>query len=194
MTALGTRLFRIAFIALCSWSLGCSSLLAHQKTYSRMPWESYDDVRAAYASVEVGTTQWRDLAVLGFDPYESLNVDLINYIQVYTLFVPNRGVALDDTDPAVQRCVAARQRCRGLVVDVFREHGADEGSFWLNFLRFRKQTQVTGWVFEALLLVIDDRVEMKLHAGNPRFSMYQDQVRPLGPLQGIDPDMKISFP
>jgi hypothetical protein len=60
------------------------------------------------------------------------------------------------------------------------------GNFFLDFLSFRRQTETTGWRFEALVVVVGHRVAYKLWEGNPAVLSRQDRIQPLGPLQEID--------
>ncbi|WP_231480496.1 hypothetical protein [Thiomonas sp. FB-Cd] len=59
------------------------------------------------------------------------------------------------------------------------------GSFWLDFLDFRRRTITSGWRFKMLMLVVDDRVVYKIWSGQPDISEVQSTTNPLGPLQGF---------
>ncbi len=174
--------------------LGCQSLMPRQRTDIETQWTSFDEARRAYDSVVVGQTTTPELAALGFDPIENPNVDIQTYVDVFAKFIPNDAARLEDQAPGVQECIAARNRCVGYRVETFREFGREYGSFWLNLLTIREQTEVEGWFFEALLVMVDDRVTYKLWEGNPSIVKRQDTIRPLGPLQDIDVRVNINFP
>ena len=42
------------------------------------------------------------------------------------------------------------------------------GNFWLDSLNFYRDTDVTGWSFNALVLFVDERVVYTLYGGQPR--------------------------
>jgi hypothetical protein len=58
------------------------------------------------------------------------------------------------------------------------------GNFWLDSFNFYRETDVTGWSFNALVLFVDDLVVYTLHGGQPRVHDKEVTKNPLGPLQG----------
>ena len=67
-------------------------------------------------------------------------------------------------------------------------------SFWLNFFSFRTETEVSGFVFESLIVVQDDTVTYKLWEGNPTVLKRSRKTQPLGPLNDVDMSIRLSFP
>ena len=78
----------------------------------------------------------------------------------------------------------ARLQCQAYEFHLGREATRREGSFWADFLNFRRTTWVTGWRFEGLLAVRDGVVLFRSRGGEPRADRTDRQVNPLGPLQG----------
>jgi hypothetical protein len=60
------------------------------------------------------------------------------------------------------------------------------GNAFLDVTGFVKKTHGTGWQFRALLLLQGDRVTCKLYSGQASLGRYDNRVRPLGPLQGLE--------
>ena len=58
------------------------------------------------------------------------------------------------------------------------------GSFFLDFLNFRRTTEITGWRFNAVVVLKDDVVVYKLWGGRPMIKELNESRNPLGPLQG----------
>ena len=52
-----------------------------------------------------------------------------------------------------------------------------------DFLNFRRETDVTGWTFNALVLLVEDRVVYTLYGGQPNVREHEVTRQPLGPLQ-----------
>ncbi|MBW2244058.1 MAG: hypothetical protein JRH01_18915 [Deltaproteobacteria bacterium] len=181
----------ILTLALAIPLLGCQSLLPYQRNSVESPWQSFDEAKAAFEAVEIGSTTRTDLATMGFDPYTSYNVEIVTYIDIFRQFW---GVEPDQLDPGIRDCLAATVRCVGLDIQPLREFDEEYGNFWLNFFEFRTQTVLTGWQFNSTLVLVDDTVVYKLWDGNPVVRKKKEVVRPLGPLQNLDIDFRISFP
>ena len=61
------------------------------------------------------------------------------------------------------------------------------GNFFLDFFNFERRTKVTGWEFNAVLIIKDDLVIYKLISGQPAIQEYEEANNPLGPLQAVVP-------
>lgn len=54
----------------------------------------------------------------------------------------------------------------------------------LSYADIRRHTDITGWRFNAIIVLKYDRVEYKLWSGQPSIKEVEDDHNPLGPLQG----------
>ncbi|MDD1633472.1 MAG: hypothetical protein LUP91_14860, partial [Methylococcaceae bacterium] len=88
-------------------------------------------------------------------------------------------------DDGVKECIAARTGCIGYEVDHRMIKRKRIGSFWLDFLNFKRDTDVTGWRFSAVLLLKDNVVIYKITGGQPKIHDTDLTRNPLGPLQGF---------
>lgn len=70
--------------------------------------------------------------------------------------------------------------CNGTARDTRRDRTAN---FWLDSLGFYRKIDVSGWSFNATILLIDDVVVCTLYGGQPIISELEVSEQPLGPLQ-----------
>jgi hypothetical protein len=59
----------------------------------------------------------------------------------------------------------------------------------MDFMNFKRQVDVSGWQFHAVLVVKDDVVVYKTWSGKPHVQQLEVERSPLGPLQGIGPSL-----
>jgi hypothetical protein len=183
-------------LTLClAWCLlaGCSSLLPKSQEVTASPWQTYREAQQTFDQIVPGKTTAADLKALELDPESMPNVAILNYSDVLRRFMHNQSVTLADLDVGVQQCVAAKTECRGLEINqrVVRKHR--NGSFWLDFLGFKRETHIEGFRFNALVLVKDDVVIYKLTGGQPVIREQEHQQNPLGPVQTIGDKLLGSF-
>jgi hypothetical protein len=171
-------------VALCLLG-GCSSLLPRSQEVTASPWESYREAQHTFDQIVPGETTAEDLYVLGLDPDSMPNVAILNYSDVLRRFLANQSVTLSDLDQGVQQCVAAKTECRGYEINQRLVKKHRNGSFWLDFLGFKRETHMEGWRFSALLLLKDGIVVYKLTGGQPVIQESEHSQNPLGPVQSI---------
>ena len=164
---------------------GCSSLLPRSKESTPSPWETYREAQAAFDKIIPGQTTMDELVELSFDPDKVPNIAILNYSDVLRRFMLNQSVTMADLDQGVQQCVAAKTVCRGFEINHRLVSKQRNGSFWLDILGFRKETQTQGWRFNGLVLVKDGVVIYKLTGGQPVIQESEHQQNPLGPAQSI---------
>ncbi len=161
----------------------CASLLPHGDSDQPSGFASFDDAARALNRVVPYQTTVDELKRLGFDVDASPNVTLFAYPQVTARLSPDSDVPFEALDPGIRDCILARQACRAYEFHLGREYRQREGTFLLDFLNFRRRTHVTGWRFDALVVVRDGLVLFRSHGGEPRTDRTERQVNPLGPLQ-----------
>lgn len=170
----------IALLALALLA-GCTSMLPRGSTDTPSPFNSYAEAQSAAQRIVPFETQVRQLAGLGFDPQEGRNVTLIPYPDILARLAPYSGVPLDQLDAGIRACISIKSDCRGYV---FRFERQDRRrSFVADFFNVQRVTHVTGWWFEALVVVGDDEVLFRNVAGEARIERVEKHKNPLGPLQ-----------
>ncbi len=75
------------------------------------------------------------------------------------------------------------KRCQGYSIVAKYTKRERTGNFWLDSLSFKRETDVTGWSFNALILFVDDLVVYTVYGGQPKISEHEVQRNPLGPIQ-----------
>ena len=169
-------------ITLASVTLpACGDLLPRSDTEVRVTWSTFDEAKAALDRVEPHRTTASELRAAGFDPYTNPNVELLNYSDILRRFPMGGNVS--KVDPGLQQCMEAGKACFGYSVDLRSTHRERVGPFVLDVLGFRRETLITGWSFNALILLVNDRVTYALYGGKPSISEREKSVEPLGPLQ-----------
>lgn len=144
---------------------------------------SYTEAQAAAERIVPFQTPAAELPSLGFDPAEGRNVTVIPYPEIVARLAPYSGVALDQLDPGIRTCIMARTACRAYLFHFERQDRRREGGFWSDFFNVRRTTNVTGWWFEALVVVSDGTVLFRNVAGQPHMERVEKQLNPLGPFQ-----------
>jgi hypothetical protein len=57
------------------------------------------------------------------------------------------------------------------------------GHLWLDSLNFRHEVDVSGWTFNALIILVDDQVVFMVFGGQPNMRERKVTRNPMGPLQ-----------
>ncbi|MGC9163797.1 MAG: hypothetical protein ACP5F9_09675 [Thiomonas sp.] len=174
------------FVGLCLAVVlgGCASLLPRGAAQTGKPWSDFQQANAAFERIQPFVTTTAQLREQGIDPLSTPNITILNYADIVRRLVPPSGsdIALD---PGIRACLQAQTACRGYEIDQRHIDRKRVGNFWLDFLDFRRETVTTGWRFNMLLLVVNDRVVYKLWGGQPEISEVETTRNPLGPLQGF---------
>jgi hypothetical protein len=131
-------------VVLASVLLGCANALPTSENLTKSPWATFDEVKAAYDKVEPGRTSADTLRAMGFDPYTSPNVRVLNYLDVMRHFLSSDTIRVNDLHPAVQACIHAREACSAYSLSLEHLHRERKGSAMLDLFNFRRQTHETG--------------------------------------------------
>lgn len=176
----------LLFLALVLTTSGCRSLLPSEDRRPRTPWTNFNDAEAAFDKIVPHKTTVADLKDLGFDPHTTPNVRILTYLDLINRFIPNDSISLNDLQPDVRACIESKDCCHAyeLQLDVVRNKRY--GNVVLDVFGFRKKSHITGWKYNALIIVKDDVVAYKLRAGEPNVNRYEKKVKPLGPFQELD--------
>lgn len=161
----------------------CSSLLPRGSTDVQSGFNSFEEARDAIERVRPYQTTTAQLKDLGFDVHSTANVRQIPYPEVVARLAPNPSVPLEMLDPGIRDCIESRQACRAYEFSFGHQISHREGSFWADFLNFRRRTEISGWRFQGLVVVRDGVVLFRNHGGEPQIRQTERQSNPLGPLQ-----------
>ncbi len=173
-----------ALLLLCLLG-GCTSLLPRSNETTVSPWDSYEQVQETFDRIEPGWTTAYDLKALSLDPEANPNIAILNYSDVLRRFLVNPSVTMADLDDGVRECISAKIDCHGFEISQQSVRKHRNGSFWLDFLGFKKETHIAGWRFNGLILVKDGVVIYKLTGGQPAIYQQERSSTPLGPVQAV---------
>ena len=165
---------------------GCASgsLLPESSTAVRAEFADFHTARIAFESIEPYATTVDELKGLGFDT-GSPNVRSIGYPDIVGRLAPNSSLALDQLDPGIRDCILARLQCRAYEYHIGNETRVRTGAFALDWLDFKRTTEVRGWRFDAIVAVRHGVVLFRNYGGAPNDERTEREVNPLGPLQGV---------
>jgi hypothetical protein len=179
------KLTRFLCAGLLMSLLGCSSLLPNESKSTQTGWSTYEQAELEFARLQPNETTLGQLKAIGFDPVSTPNIallshtDLLRRLEAVAVF---EGAALD---PAIKLCVAARQKCYAYHLQQTLLKRNRVGNFWLDILNFKRTTDITGWQFDALIIISNELVVYKTWSGKRNIHEVEQSHHPLGPLQGI---------
>lgn len=162
---------------------GCTTLLPRDRAETPSPFRSYAEAQAAAEKIVPFQTDLGQLAALGFDPAGGTNVTYIPYPDILARLAPYSGVPREELDSGISACIAAKTACRAYVFRFEHQDRQREGNFAADFFNVRRVTHVTGWRFEALVVLRDSIVLFRNIAGEPNIDRVERRTNPLGPLQ-----------
>jgi hypothetical protein len=172
-------------IAISMGLLGaCSTLLPKSDTTIKDRWDSFESARATFDRIVPYETDAKQMVEMGYDPFSNPAMTILTYSDVIRRLIPPTTIDSMRLDRGIVECVSAQERCQVYEIDLRRIHRKRLGNFWLDFLNFRRKTEVSGWRFNALLLLNHDLVVYKMWIGQPVIREFEEAVNPLGPFQG----------
>jgi hypothetical protein len=163
---------------------GCAKLLPRSRSDATPTWESFDAAREAYDRIVPYRTTASEMSKFGYDPFSNQNIVILSYADILRRLIPANPVPSLTLDSGIIDCVSAQDQCRAYEIDAKNVRRKRLGNFWLDFLNFKRRTEVTGWRFNALVLLKHDLVVYKLWGGQPMIREIEENVNPLGPFQG----------
>jgi len=170
-------------LLVCAALAGCASLLPRGSIDTPSPFETYAEAVAAIEKVVPFQSRLVELRGMGFDPDEGRNVTMVPYPEIVARLAPYSGVPLAELDPGIRKCILAQSECRAYLFHFEQQNRKREGGFWSDFLNIRRETRITGWWFDALVVVSGGTVLFRNHSGQAHTVRVERQTNPLGPLQ-----------
>jgi hypothetical protein len=175
-------IFRLIGVLVVVLATGCSSLLPKAKSESEAPWKTFEEVKRTFDSIEPGNTTLTEIRHMGFDPYANKNVTVLHFSDVLNKYAPN--VVRDEyLEPGIRECLRMQTQCSAYAIEHRRIHRTRVGNFVLDFINFERRTEITGWRFSAVIVIVGDRVVYKSWSGTPAISEVEETHNPLGPMQ-----------
>lgn len=164
---------------------GCSSLLPSSRQDVKASWDGFGDVKTAFDRIVPYATTTEDLKDLGFDPFAASNIELLTYMDIVKRFMPNPNIKKEELDRGLIECLAQKESCRAYEIKLKKVEKERYGNVFLDLFGFKRQTRVSGWEFNAIVVLKSDLVVYKIWGGKPRVAEFHEEKKPLGPLQEI---------
>jgi hypothetical protein len=176
---------RAALLLLCGLLGGCAGLLPKSASVTASPWVSYREAQLTFDKIIPGHTTSGELEILRLDPQSQPNIAILNYSDVQRRFVPHASISVDDLDAGVRECLNAKTLCTGYEVNQKVVNKKRDGQFIPDVLGFHRETAISGWSFNGLILMKNGVVIYKLTGGQPAIAEREQVTNPLGPIQMI---------
>lgn len=174
----------IVLCALAGGLAGCTALLPKSQAETEAVWRSFDEARIAIEKIEPYKTTRDDLRAAGIGALGDPTITLLSHVDIAVRF-PIGGVLREqDVDPGIRDCLRSGKACNAYLINLRRTNRDRVGNFWLDALRFRREVNVTGWTFNALVIFVDDLAVYAVYGGQPTIRELEVERNPLGPLQG----------
>ncbi len=180
---LSARFVRPSVVCATLLLAACSSLLPDTSSRTQTGWVDYDDARVSIERIVPYETHKSTLDAAGLEPRSNPAITILTYSDILQRFAVGSVVRSEDLDRGIRECLTAGKRCHGYSIVARRTKRDRIGNFWLDSLGFRREVDVTGWSFNALILFIDDLVVYTVHGGQPNIRERELTRNPLGPLQ-----------
>lgn len=181
-----TNWIRVTLYAALAMVLsGCQALLPTSSSRTPFGWSSYADAARALEQIVPYKTRRAELHVLGFDSTDNPAVTILNFADIAQRFPATAALSSDEMDRGLRDCLKAGRRCTGYAIAVKQVGRKRIGNFWLDTFNFRRESEITGWSFNALIVLVDDVVVYALSGGQPAIREYETVRNPLGPLQSL---------
>jgi len=174
----------VSLLVVCLLS-ACTSLLPSYLDQSVQPWKTFEEAKASYDQIEPFVTNLDTVCALGFDPFKTPNMKILNHAQVVQAVLPQPTRDNGVMPKGIHECIKAQEACKGFYMEPNRLNRKRVGNFMLDFMNFKRKTITTGWKFGALIVIVDSRVVYKQWSGSPNIVEESLQSNPLGPLQGL---------
>jgi hypothetical protein len=186
LRGLGAAMHAFAAFGGLGLCVACGGMLPTSQETAKSPWNSFEEAKVAYDSIVPSQTTAKELQDIGYDPFGAENVRVLSYLDVVARFMPQGTLTLEDLDPDLRACLAAREACWAIEVAPKVIDKRREGALVVDMLGFRRETITTGWQFSAVVVLEDDIVRYKIWDGAPSIEETTVTKKPLGPLQEMD--------
>jgi hypothetical protein len=174
----------IALLALTAALAGCTALLPRSKAETETKWSSFEQARTAITAIEPYKTTREDLRAAGIGAADDPTITLLSHVDIAVRFPIGGVLREEDVDRGIRDCLKAGRECNAWRIDIKRTNRDRTGNFWLDALRFKRETDVTGWTFNALIIFVKDTAVYAVYGGQPVIHEVEVERNPLGPLQG----------
>jgi hypothetical protein len=188
MRAVNLRFVTLSFATLGLVTLasigGCSTLLPRSQASTQGGWQSFDEARDAIQQLKPYETRLKDLHTAGMDPYKNPTITILSYSDLTQRLAAGGALRAEQMERGIRDCLTAGKGCVGYQIVQRRVARERVGNFWMDSFNFRREINIEGWSFNALIVMVDDVVVFTLFGGQPKIHDHETDRNPLGPFQG----------
>lgn len=170
----------------------CSGLLPAARQDVSARWTDFESAKESFDQITPYRTDMATVRALGFDPFKTANMQVLNQAQVVNAVLPSPLQERSTIPKGIADCMKVQETCVGYLMEPSKIEQKRVGNFFLDFLNFKRNTQTTGWKFSALVVVINDTVVYKQWTGQPKIESSDLRTNPLGPLQSMGETLKVA--
>ncbi len=178
----------LIWFSLCICFTGCTTLLPNSKSVTTS-FETFEEAKQAIDALVPMKTDLATLSSWGITPEKQQNTVILTYADIVRRFVVGSVIRREDLDPGIVKCLEAREACRGWDITASRIYRARSGNFVADFMNYSRRTDITGWRFNAQILLANDVVVYRAWGGQPVVKEVEESRNPLGPLQEVGPSL-----
>ncbi|MDW5417294.1 MULTISPECIES: hypothetical protein [unclassified Iodobacter] len=176
---------RLSYAALCLSLTSCAALLPDSEQISRTPWPDYQTAEQVFKGVSLETTSLQQLHAMGLDPAKTPNIIVLSYADLMRRLALSGAGEPRLLAPQIQACIAAQTSCFAYEIEQKSSVRKRYGNFWADFLNFERKTVISGWHFDVIFIIQNERLVYKLWSGTPSIEQFEQENTPLGPFQGM---------
>lgn len=169
---------------------GCADMLPTSRQDVSNRWQDFEDAKNSFDQIVPYRTDMDTVRKLGFDPFRTPNMQILNHSQVVRTVLPLPTQEQTTIPQGILECMKAQEGCVGYFMELSHIDRKRVGNFMLDFLNFKRNTLITGWKFGALVVVIDGKVVYKQWSGSPKIEENEFRHNPLGPVQGTGESLR----
>ena len=151
--------------------------------------KSFDEARTSIEALVPMKSKRSMLEKSAFNPIKHPNTKLLTHSDIVRLYVPTTLLRREDLDPGVLACLESREACQGWEMSASSITRTRSGNFFADFINFKRRTEITGWRFNATILVVNDLIVFRSWGGQPFVNEVEVSSNPLGPFQDVGPSL-----
>jgi len=163
--------------------MSCGGALPKGESTTKSQWDSFAEAKLAYDKIICHETTLLELEKLGFSPYSTPNVRILSYLDLIRRFNPNNSVKSEELPKSVRECLMGLEECFAYEATPGIRLSERSGNVVLDLLKFKRKKNITGWQFNALIVIDHGVIVYKIWSGTPIIDKVETEKNPLGPFQ-----------
>jgi hypothetical protein len=122
----------------------CTALLPKSDSGVKDRWDSFESARATFELIVPYKTSSKEMVQMGYDPFSNSIVTILTYAGVIRRLIPPTTIDTMKVNRDIIECVPAQELCQVYEIDLKQLRRKRSGNFWLDFMNFRRKTEVSG--------------------------------------------------